>query len=169
MATAPLLAVLMLRDLGFTPAQYALAFGAPCVGGLLGARLSPRFVARFGSDRVLCWAGTLRACWSIGLALVCAGTGGLVLVIAVQLGLVTCMGVFNPVFATLRLRATPANRVARVLAAWTVTARAATAVLTALWGVLAAAIGPREAVAAAGALLLATPLTLPRRGSVASP
>ena len=40
LATAPLLAVLMLGELGFAPWQYGLAFGAPCVGGLLGARLS---------------------------------------------------------------------------------------------------------------------------------
>jgi MFS family permease len=168
LATAPLMAVLMLGELGFSPAQYALAFGAPCVGGLLGARLSPRLVGRFGRDGVLRWAGTLRACWSIGLAFVGAGAGGLVLVLAFQLGLVTCMGVFNPVSATERLRATPPDRVARVLAAWTVTGRATTALLTALWGALAAAIGPRAAVAAAGVLLLATPLTLPRRAPAAS-
>jgi MFS family permease len=168
LTTAPLMAVLMLGELGFSPAQYALAFGAPCVGGLLGARLSPRLVGRFGRDGVLRWAGTLRACWSIGLAFVGAGAGGLVLVIAFQLGLVTCMGVFNPVSATERLRATPPDRVARVLAAWTLTGRATTALLTALWGVLAAAIGPRAAVAAAGVLLLATPLTLPRRAPAAS-
>jgi MFS-type transporter involved in bile tolerance (Atg22 family) len=162
------MAVLMLGELGFSPAQYALAFGAPCVGGLLGARLSPRLVGRFGRDGVLRWAGTLRACWSIGLAFVGAGAGGLVLVIAFQLGLVTCMGVFNPVSATERLRATPPDRVVRVLAAWTLTGRATTALLTALWGVLAAAIGPRAAVAAAGVLLLATPLTLPRRAPAAS-
>ena len=46
LATAPQLAVLMLGDLGFAPWQYALAFGAPCVGGLVGARLSPRLTAR---------------------------------------------------------------------------------------------------------------------------
>ena len=40
LATAPLLAVLMLGPLGFAPWQYGLAFGAPCVGGLLGARLA---------------------------------------------------------------------------------------------------------------------------------
>lgn len=161
MATAPLMAVLMLGEMGFTPLQYAVAFGAPCVGGLLGARLSRRFVARFGRDRVLRSAGALRACWSIGLAFVGAGAGGLALVLVVQLGLVTCMGVFNPVYATERLRATPPDRVARVLAAWTVTSSATIAALTALWGGLAALIGTREAIAAAGMALLATPRTLP--------
>ena len=53
MATAPLLAVLMLGELGFAPWQYGLAFAAPCVGGLLGSRLARRLVARFGQHRVL--------------------------------------------------------------------------------------------------------------------
>lgn len=41
MATEPLLAVLLLRQLGFPPWQYALAFAAPCLGGLIGSRLAP--------------------------------------------------------------------------------------------------------------------------------
>jgi MFS family permease len=50
MATAPVIAVLMLGDLGFAPWQYGLAFGAPCVGGLIGSRLSRRAPAgRSGS------------------------------------------------------------------------------------------------------------------------
>ncbi|MGW4983413.1 MFS transporter, partial [Streptomyces mirabilis] len=40
MAAQPLLAVLMLGPLGFTPWQYGLAFAAPSIGGLLGSRLA---------------------------------------------------------------------------------------------------------------------------------
>jgi MFS family permease len=167
MATAPLMAVLMLGELGFAPWQYALAFAAPCIGGLVGARLSRRVVARYGTQRVLVVAGALRACWSVGLAFVTAGVGGLALVFAVQFALVTSVGVFNPVFSTLRLTETPSERVARTLAAWTVTNNAAIATLTAVWGVLAALAGPRAAIALAGVLLLATPLLLPT--SAASP
>jgi MFS family permease len=162
MATAPLMAVLMLGRLGFAPWQYGLAFGLPCVGGLVGARLSRPLVARFGRRPVLLVAGTLRACWSLGLALVHPGVGGLVLVMAVQFGLVTCMGVFNPVFATERLDHVPADRVARVLAAWSIGANATVAALTGLWGLLAGVVGPQTAIAMAGGLLLATPLLLPR-------
>jgi MFS family permease len=169
LATAPLVAVLMLGELGFAPWQYGLAFGAPCVGGLVGSRLARRLAARFGSHRVLRVAGTLRACWSIGLAFVQPGPGGLVLVIAVQLGLVTCMGVFNPVFATYRLEHTEPGLVARTLAAWSVSSTACVAVLTALWGVLAGLTGPRPAIAAAGVLMLATPLLLPRRDRTPAP
>lgn len=162
MAPAPSLAVLMLGQLGFPPWQYALAFGAPCVGGLAGARLSRRVLARLGERCLLLVVGTLRACWPIGLALVASGAGGLALVIALQLGLVTCMGIFNPVVATVRLQRTPSDRVARVLAAWTVSSNATRAALTALWGVLAAVTSARAAVAVAGGLLLLTPLLLGR-------
>jgi len=81
-------------------------------------------------------------------------------VMALQLALIVCVAVFNPVLATTRLRHAPDDRVARVLAAWTVTGATATAALTALWGLLAAATSPRFGVAAAGVLLLATPLLL---------
>jgi MFS family permease len=167
MATSPLLAVLMLGELGFAPWQYGLAFAAPCVGGLAGARLAPRLVARFGRRQVIRTAGTLRACWSLGLAFVGTGTAGLGLVIAVELGLITCMGVFNPVFATYRLEQTPTDRVARTLSAWSVTSSATIAAMTALWGLLAHLTSARAAIAIAGLLLLATPLLLPRydRGS----
>jgi MFS family permease len=163
MATAPLMAVLMLGRLGFAPWQYGLAFGAPCVGGLAGSRAARRLAARFGQHAVLRWAGTLRACWSLGLAFVRPGPAGLVLVMVVQFGLVACMGVYNPVYATCRLEQAPRDGVARTLSAWSVTSSATIAVLTALWGLLASLTGPRIVIAAAGVLMLATPLLLPRR------
>jgi Major Facilitator Superfamily len=163
LATEPLITVLMLGRLGFAPWQFGLAFAAPCVGGLIGARLARRLVARFGPRRVMLTAGTLRACWLGGLAFVRPGAAGLVLVIAVQFGLITCIGVFNPVFATYRLEQTAADRVARTLSAWSVTSNATIAVLTALWGLLASLTSLRVAIATAGLLILATPLLLPRR------
>ena len=162
MATSPLVAVLMIGHLGFKPWQYGLAFGAPCAGGLIGSRLARPLVARFGQRKVMHIAGTLRACWSIGLAFIHPGSGGIVLVIAIQLGLVTCAGLFNPVLATYRLEHTDGERIARTLSAWAVTSNVTIAALTALWGVMASFTGPRSAIAAAGVLLLATPLLLPR-------
>jgi hypothetical protein len=40
MATEPLLAVLLLRQLRFPAWQYGLAFAAPFAGGLIGSRLA---------------------------------------------------------------------------------------------------------------------------------
>ncbi|MEU4348123.1 MFS transporter [Streptomyces sp. NPDC023838] len=163
MATAPVLAALMLGDLGFAPWQYGLAFGTACLGGLLGSRLAGPLVTRFGQRKVMLAAGTLRACWSFALAFIRPGIPGLMLVIAVEFGLIACSGVFNPVFATYRLARTENDRVARTLSAWSVTSSATIAALTGLWGLLAGAAGPRTALAVAGVLLLATPLLLPWR------
>ncbi|MFJ2826682.1 MFS transporter [Streptomyces sp. NPDC087263] len=163
MASEPLILVLLLGDLGFAPWQYGLVFASPCVGGLVGARLSRRLVPRFGQHRVMLVSGALRACWPLGLAFVQPGVPGIVLVIAVQFGLVTCIGLFNPVLATYRLAHTDPGRVARTLTAWSVSSSATIAALTAVWGLLAAVTTPRTAIAIAGVLLLATPLLLPRR------
>jgi MFS family permease len=163
LASAPLLAVLMLGDLGFPPWQYGLAFAAPCLGGLVGSRLSARLVRRFGERRVLLAAGALRAPWSLGLAFVAPGPPGLLLVIVLELGLITANGVYLPVLVTYRLEQTEPRLVARALAAWSTTTSLSVATLTALWGVLAAATSPRAAIAAAGALLCFTPLLLPWR------
>jgi MFS family permease len=160
MAGSPVLAVLMLADLGFTPWQYGLAIALACLGGLVGSRLAQRLVARFGRLVVLRVAGVLRACWPVGLAFVQPGVGGLVLVIVVELGLITCASVYNTVLAAFRLEQVPTDRVARTLSAWSISTKISIAATTALWGVLAAATDPRTALAAAGVLLLATPLLL---------
>ncbi|MER7757628.1 MFS transporter [Kitasatospora sp. NPDC097643] len=162
MATEPLLAVLLLDRLGFAPWQYGLVFAVPCLGGLIGSRLARPLAARFGQQRVLLAAGVLRACWGIGLVFVRPGVPGMLIVIVVELGLVTCCGLFNPILATYRLEHAAPDKLARTLTAWSISSSAAIATLTALWGLLAATTTPRTAIALAGLLLLTTPLLLPR-------
>jgi hypothetical protein len=86
-----------------------------------------------------------------------------------EFGIITCCGVFGPVYATYRLGHTRPDRVARTLSAWTVATRWTTAALTALWGVLADLTGTRTAIALAGAVVLLTPFLLPRRDSTPRP
>jgi MFS family permease len=162
MATEPLLAVLMLRQLGFAPWQFGLAFAVPCLGGLVGSRLARRVVARHGQRQVFRVLGSLRAVWLIGLAFVGPGTAGLATVIAVELAIVVSMSLYNPVLATYRLQQTPRHRVARTLSAWSIGQQAAIATFTALGGLLAGITSPRTAIAVAGTLMLATPLLLLR-------
>ncbi|MFE2094180.1 MFS transporter [Streptomyces sp. NPDC059460] len=162
MATEPLLAVLLLRQLGFPPWQYALAFAAPCLGGLIGSRLARRVVARYGRHRVFRTVGTLRAIWLIGLAFVRPGVVGLVTVMAVELAIIINMSLYSPVLATYRLEHTPKHLVARTLSAWSIGQQASIAVLTALAGLLADVTSPRTALTVAGLLILTTPLLLPR-------
>jgi MFS family permease len=163
MATEPLLAVLLLRQLGFPPWQYGLAFAAPCVGGLIGSRLARRVVARYGRHWVFRTVGTLRAVWLIGLALVRPGVVGLVTVMGVELAIIINMSLYSPVLATYRLEHTPKHLVARTLSVWSIGQQAVIAVLTALAGLLADVTSPRTALTVAGLLILATPLLLPRQ------
>jgi MFS family permease len=163
MATEPLLAVLLLRQLGFPPWQYGLAFAAPCVGGLIGSRLARRVVARHGQHRVFRTVGTLRAVWLIGLAFVRPGVAGLATVTAVELAIIISMSMYNPVLATYRLEHTPKDRIARTLSAWSIGQQASIAIFTALAGLLADITSPRTALTVAGLLILASPLLLPRR------
>jgi predicted MFS family arabinose efflux permease len=165
MATEPLLAVLLLRQLGFPPWQYGLAFAAPCVGGFIGSRLARRVVARYGQHRVFRIVGTLRAVWLIGLAFVRPGVVGLATVMAVELAIIISMSLFNPVLATYRLEHTPRDRIARTLSAWSIGQQAAIAIFSALGGLLADATSPRTALTVAGLLILTSPLLLPRRSA----
>lgn len=160
MAGEPLLAVLMLGHLGFPAWQYGLAFSVPCIGGLIGSRLARRAVDRFGQSRVLVTAGVLRACWPIGLVLVRPGVSGLVIVILVELGLILCCSLFNPIYVTYRQQHTAAEQLSRVVTAWSISSSLCIAALTALGGVLAVLSSPRTALAVAGIALLLTPLLL---------
>lgn len=161
LATEPLLAVLLLRQLKFTAWMYGMAFGIPCVGGFVASRLSPRLAARYGRQRMLLVAGTARACFPIGLALTFAGLRGLAFFIIVQTGLIIFMGLYTPVYATYRLELLPDGQISRALTAWSITSNATIATATALWGVLATLTSTRVAITAAGVLLLATPALLP--------
>jgi MFS family permease len=163
MTTEPLLAVLLLRQLGFPPWQYGLAFALPCIGGLIGSRLARRVVARYGRHRVFRTVGTLRAIWLIGLAFVRPGVTGLVTVIAVELAIIISMSLFTPVLATYRLEHTPQHLVARTLTAWSIGQQASIALFCALGGLLADITSARTALTVAGLLILASPLLLPRR------
>ncbi|MFI5924702.1 MFS transporter [Micromonospora sp. NPDC051543] len=163
MATAPLLAVLLLGQYHLPAWQYGLAFGIPALGGLLGARLSARLVSRHGRHRVMIVFGWLRSVFPLGLALVQPGVPGLVTVIVVEGLLITCMGVFNPIYATERLRRVPAGHAARVLSTWSAVGKLLQAALMVGWGLLATLTSPLAAITLSGVLLLATPLLLPRR------
>jgi MFS family permease len=163
MATSPLLAVLLLGQYHFPAWQYGLAFGIPALGGFVGARLSARLVARYGRYRVMTVSGWARSLFPLGLALTQPGLPGLLTVIVVEGLLITCMGVFNPLYATERLHRTPADHTAQVLTTWSVSNKLLQATLMVGWGILATLTSPLTAITIAGVLLLSTPLLLPKR------
>ncbi|GAA3670383.1 MFS transporter [Lentzea roselyniae] len=167
MATVPVLSVLLLGQYHYPAWQYGLAFGLPALGGFAGARLSARLSARYGRHRVMIVSGWSRSFFPLGLALVQPGLPGLLTVIVVEGLLITCMGVFNPILATERLRRTPADRVAQVLTTWSVSSKLLQAALMVIWGGLATLTSPLTAITLSGLFLLATPLLL-RTGSGAA-
>ncbi|MCX4703668.1 MFS transporter [Streptomyces sp. NBC_01373] len=169
MATVPLLSVLLLGQYHFPAWQYGLAFGIPALGGFVGARLSARLVTRYGRHRVMIVSGWLRSLFPLGLAFVRPGIPGLLTVIIVEGLLITCMGIFNPIYATERLQRTPVNRTAQVLSTWSAVSKLLQAALMVIWGVLATLTSPLAAITTSGVLLLATPLLLPKRIHLSAP
>ncbi|MBM0232779.1 MFS transporter [Micromonospora sp. STR1_7] len=163
MATAPLLSVLLLGQYHFPAWQYGLAFGIPALGGFVGARLSARLVTRHGRHQVMIVSGWLRSLFPLGLAFVHPGTTGLITVIVVEGLLITCMGIFNPIYATERLQRTPMDHTAQILSTWSAVGKLLQAALMVIWGVLATLTSPLAAITMSGVLLLATPLLLPKR------
>lgn len=164
MATTPLLAVLLLRDLRFPPWQYGLALGLPCVGGVLGALALKPLAARFGSRRVLLASGVGRAIWTCLFAIVPAGVGGLLLVIAAETLALGGSGVFNPAFATLRMEATEDAYLSRVIACWSISSRSSQPLGIVLGGALAALFSVRVALLVCGVIVGLSGLLLPWRG-----
>ncbi|MFC7643357.1 hypothetical protein ACFQX6_22875 [Streptosporangium lutulentum] len=114
-------------------------------------------------------SGWLRSIFPLGLAFVHPGVTGLLTVIVVEGLLITCMGVFNPIYATERLQRTPADHAAQVLSAWGASSKLVQAALMTIWGVLATLTSPLAAITVSGVLLLATPLLLPKRAHLVDP
>ncbi|MFI9604873.1 MFS transporter [Streptomyces sp. NPDC052043] len=163
MMASPLMAVLMLDDLGLAPWQYGLALGLPCLGGVLGSRLTPLLTQRFGQRRILLLAGVARTLWTILLPLTPSGALGVVVIVAVDFGLLFSAGVFNPSFTTYRMAATPDAFMSRVGTFWSVGAKTCQAAFVIAGGLIAAAAGVRGALLISGLLCVASVLLLPWR------
>ncbi|MGA4980725.1 MFS transporter [Streptomyces cellulosae] len=163
MMASPLMAVLMLDDLGLAPWQYGLALGLPCLGGVLGSRLTPLLTRRFGQRRILLVSGVARTLWTVLLPLVPSGALGLLVIVAADFGLLLSAGVFNPSFTTYRMAATPDAFMSRVGTSWSVGAKTCQAAFVIAGGLIAAAAGVRGALLVAGLLCMASVLLLPWR------
>ncbi|MFJ9708830.1 MFS transporter [Streptomyces sp. NPDC101234] len=161
MMTSPLMTVLMLRELHFTPWQYGLALGLPCLGGIVGSRLTVPLTRRLGAERVLLLFGVLRTPWLLLLPLVPSGLTGLAVLVAIDTGLLCVAGVFNPSFVAYRMAATPDHVMARVVTAWSVSSKTVQPVFMLAGGLLAEWTGVRTALAVAGVLCLASAVLLP--------
>ncbi|WP_431040422.1 MFS transporter [Streptomyces sp. P9-1] len=161
MMASPLMAVLMLDDLGLAPWQYGLALGLPCLGGVLGSRMAPLLTRRFRQRRILLVSGVARTLWTILLPLTPSGALGLFVIVAAEFGLLFSAGVFNPTFTTYRMAATPDAFMSRVGTSWSVGAKTCQAAFVIAGGLIAAGAGVRGALLIAGLLCIASALLLP--------
>ena len=85
MASSPLIAVYLLRDLRFSPLQYGIALGTPCAAGTLGSLLAPMVMRRAGLGRTLLYGGAARCLWMAPILFAPPTTAGLVLIVAYAL------------------------------------------------------------------------------------
>jgi predicted MFS family arabinose efflux permease len=169
MATVPLMAVLMLRELHFGPWQYGLALGLPCLGGILGSRCTVPLTRRFGVHRILLLFGVVRTPWMLLPAWLPPGPLGLAALVAIDTGLLFAAGVFNPTFAAYRMTVTDDDVMARVVSAWSITAKTVQPAFILAGGLLAGQIGTRATILAAGILCLASASLLPWTAAAAAP
>lgn len=160
MMASPLVAVLMLRDLGLGPRQYGLSLGLTCLGGVLGSRLTPLLTRRFGQRRILLVSGVARTFWTI-LLLAPSGALGVFTIVAADFGLLFAAGVFNTSFTTYRMEATPDGFMSRVGTSWSVGSKTSQAAFMIAGGLIAKAAGVRGALLIAGLLCMASALLLP--------
>jgi hypothetical protein len=161
MASSPLIAVYLLRDLGFSPLQYGIALGAPCAAGVLGSLLAPVIIRRAGLEPTLLISGAARCLWMSPILLAPQTTAGLALIIAADSALLLCAGIFNPAFATYRMNVTADTHLSRVVGAWAMTSKSVQPACIAAAGLLAAATSIRTAIAVLSVCLLTCALVLP--------
>ncbi|WP_255657169.1 MFS transporter [Actinoplanes sp. L3-i22] len=163
MAVSPLLAVLVLRDLGFAAWQFGLISGVSAVAGILGSMLCKPLTSRFGGHAVLLLAGVGRNLWLWLIPFAPASTGGLVMIVTSDFLLIFFAGMFNPTFATYRMNATDDAHMSRVTLAWSITTKALQPVFIAAAGALAAATSAKTSLTVLAVVLLAGTAPLPWR------
>lgn len=161
MASSPLIAVYLLRELHFSPLQYGIALGVPCAAGVAGSLLAPTLIRRAGLGRTLLYAGFARCLWMAPILLAPPTTAGLVLIIASDSALLLCAGIFNPAFATYRMNVTADTHLSRVVGAWAMSSKLVQPACIAAAGLLAATAGVRTAIAVLAVVLLACPALMP--------
>jgi hypothetical protein len=144
--STPLLAVFMLSTLRLSALEYSVAI-----------------VVRHGDKHVLLIVGSARGLCLLPLAFAPPGARGLAVVIAAESLLMLTAGIFNPVFYSFRMRATPDGLMTRVATAWSVSNKTVTPLFIAAGGWLATVFDVRTAILISGVLCLLSGLFMPWR------
>ncbi|WP_409485556.1 MFS transporter [Arsenicicoccus dermatophilus] len=161
-AFSPVSQVFYLRELGFTPSEYALILGLPSIGGLAGSWVTRHGAERLGLDRTLRLASWGRSALYLLYPLLVGGTLGVVLTAVLFAATLFTTSLANSSMGAIRVRATPGTHQARVAALWSFTGMAAGPVLIAATTPALQAFGPRPVLAGICVAVALIPLLLPR-------
>ncbi|GAA2057602.1 MFS transporter [Catenulispora yoronensis] len=151
------------RDRGLSPAQIGLVFSMSSLGGLLGATLSRRVIARFRFGLV--YAVSMGAMFAGPVLIPLAGgprAAQLAVFIAAFFISYLGLGIANIVVISIRQAATPAPMMGRMTAAFRTLLFGGGSLGGLVGGLLAGSLGAREALAVVGtgSLLMLVPLAL---------
>jgi predicted MFS family arabinose efflux permease len=144
-AQLALIPLFLVRTLGASPAMVGLMLATEGIGSLIGASLTPRLVARFGSGRMTLWGGVAAAVFGLLLPLATSGWG----LVVFGLGFAGFAGgvvITSITTRTYRQTASPPELLARVMATVRFVSWGATPVGALVAGVLATRFGVREAL-----------------------
>lgn len=155
-ATTTLLPILVTRTLHLSAWEFGLILALPCLGGVAASTLSPRIVKVFGRNRTLVVAGVLRTIWIVPLAFIPHGPWAATFIIGVETCFLFVAGVFNPVFATTRMRLVPDWHLGAVVSTWGASTKLIQPFFILGSGLFAAAVGPTKAMFWAGVACLAS-------------
>src|SRR6266545_455139 len=144
-AQLALVPLFLVRTLGASPAMVGVLLATEGVGSLIGAALTPRLVARFGSGRMTLWGGMFAAVLGLLLPLATSGWGLLVFGLGYA-GFAGGVVITSITTRTHRQTATPPELLARVMATVRFVSWGAIPGGALVAGALATQFGVREAL-----------------------
>ncbi|BCJ27792.1 MFS transporter [Actinocatenispora sera] len=151
--------VFLVRTLGAAPGLVGVLMATEGVGSLVGAALTPRIARRLGSARALLLAGTVAAVLALLMPLARSGWGLLVFA-AGNAGFAAGVVVLSVLTRTHRQTVTPPELLSRVMATVRFVSWGAIPLGALVAGLVASAVGNRDALAVICAFTFATPLVL---------
>lgn len=158
--SVPLIAFFILDDLELSPWAYGLVIGLPAAAGFLGSWSAQYFMKREQTFPFLKLFGFLRGVWLILIPFAPDSSLTIPYIVIVQFLAMLCCGFFNPLFATHRMHLIDRSYMARVSAAWPISATMVTPFFIVLGGLLATETSTRIGLLTCGFLLLVSGVPL---------
>jgi len=152
--------VFLVQKVHATPLEVGTVLAVPCLGGLMGARVTPRLVRKLGFTPVLVTAAAAEAPMIFCVGLVPVGVPGLLAVSAVWTVLLFAAGIYNAAQSSARQAFYPAAMRGRGTAADRFVLEVLRAIAAASAGLLVGFLGLRQLFFVGGALAATAPLWL---------